>query len=458
MVAAFANAVVPAAFVSRDFRTPRPRAALLGGAVLVVLLLLAGLYALRPWRVAAPAGQAELRGQTIRLLVVGDPFAAAIEKSIGALQQASGARLLVETVGYDDLRRLILRGARDAASSFDIVAFDVVWMGELVREGVLLPLAAGGPAGADADRLPIAVRQARHGEYIYGVPVQPHPELLWARRDLLETQRRPLPATTAELLETARLLTKPAENQYGICWNGQRGQALGQQMAHYYAAFGQRLLDAQGRPQLDTPAGLAAARYAQALLKYSPPDILNMAWDQRVRSFARGTCAMTYEWAARSPTVEHDPLSRVAGRVAYGAAPHAATAAAVTPMGTWSLGIPANIGARRALAEQALYWLTAAPQQRLLAQHGNAGMPRLSLLADTELARRYPAFEVIARLQAAGELDDWMRPAVPEWAELADVLGTVFHDMLGGMLTAEAATQLAQQRALALWEARRAVK
>jgi multiple sugar transport system substrate-binding protein len=48
-----------------------------------------------------------------------------------------------------------------------------------------------------------------------------------------------------------------------------------------------------------------------------------------------------------------------------------------------------------------------------------------------------------------------MRPAVPQWAELAELMGSVFHDMLSGNLTPEAATALAQTRALQLFASAR---
>ena len=74
-------------------------------------------------------------------------------------------------------------------------------------------------------------------------------------------------------------------------------------------------------------------------------------------------------------------------------------------------------------------------------------MPRLSLLTDPALQARYPAFAPVAALSAARELDDWMRPAVPQWHDLAQIMGTVFHDMLQGKLTPEQAAQRAQQQA-----------
>jgi multiple sugar transport system substrate-binding protein len=397
-----------------------------------------------------------LDGATVRVLLVGDPFAMALNGLELELEQRAGGDLEFEIVGYDDLRRITLRNALDRSSYYDIVSFDSVWVGEYGEQRILLPLNAFIDVSEIVepdDFLRIAYRQSRYADDQLGLPIQPHPELLWIRRDRFDAAGLLPPRTTDELLQVARQLNDPARNQYGICWNGQRGQPLGQQMAHFYAAFGQPLLDADGRPSLATEQGLAAARFARDLVAVSPPDILNMAWDQRTERFAQGGCLMTYGWAARSYLVEETATSRIAGKVDYLAAPHAPDTAAVTPLGTWSLGIPANIGARRDLAWRTLEWLTSPEIELLLAQHGNGGMPRYSIIRNSNLAGRYPAFSTVAALDADDQLADWMRPALPQWPALAEILGTVYHDMLRGKLSPEQATQEAQRQALELFAA-----
>ena len=406
---------------------------------------------------AAPVVAGFLHGQTVRMLIVGDPFSIALRAGARELGRRAGGNVEIEVVGYDDVRRLTLLNAHDQRSAYDIVSFDSVWAGEYGAAGVLLPLNDWIKASAATirpdDFLEIGYRQGQFKGRQLGLPIQPHPELLWIRRDLFEKAGLAAPQTTDELLAAAKRFTQPAQGQFGICWNGQRGQALGQQMAHFYAAFGQPLLDAGGRPSLNTERGIAAARFAQSLLPFSPPDVLNMAWDQRPVRFAKGGCVMAYEWAARSYLVEEDPGSQVTGRVSYEAAPHAPGAKPVTSIGTWSLGIPANIGARRDIAWPFLAWLTGSEIERWLAQQGNGGMPRYSVMRDPALAQRYPAFQAVARLGSAGQLDDWMRPAVPQWSALADILGGVYHDMLRGESTPEQAAARAQQQADALFTA-----
>jgi multiple sugar transport system substrate-binding protein len=431
------------------------------GVVLAVALLLS-----RPGTAPTPPApplaqdtqqppESVLQGKTIRLLLVGDPFALAIQNAAQELEQLAGGTLEIEVVGYDDVRRLTLLNAQDKASAYDIISFDGVWVGEFSDKGVLLPLDGLITAAREQiepeDFLDIAYAQSRHGGRQLGLPIQTHPELLWYRKDLLAADGLQPPRTTEELLKVARHYTHAEAGQYGVLWNGQRGQAFGQQMAHFYAAFGQRLLDEQGRPTLDTPKGVAAARFALELLKVSPPDVVNTAWDQRPRRIAQGGVVMTYEWGARTYIVEEAPGSTMAGKIGYAAAPHAPGEAPVTPIGTWSLGIPANIGPRQELAWRTLAWLTSRSTQELLARKGNGGMPRKSLLRHPELMRRYPVFAIVDQLGQAGQLQDWMRPAVPQWPQLAEILGTTYHDMLLGQLTPEQAAAQAQRQALALF-------
>lgn len=389
-----------------------------------------------------------------RVLLAGDPFAIAIQKSLPVLEAQLKRPIVLELVSYDAMRQMTLLNARDQVSAYDVVSVDGVWLGEYATQRVLLPLRARVALSATLvqpeDFLPQAYQQSIYQGELYGLPIQSHPELLWYHRPPLQAAGLPPPTTTDDLLAAAAVLTRPERNQYGLCWNGQRGQALGQQMAHFYAAFGQPLLDAQGRPTLNTPQGVAAARYAQALLPYSPPDVLNMAWDRRPSRFAQGGCAMTYEWAARSDLVEN-PTSPVAGQVGYLPAPHAPGQAPVTPLGTWSLSIPANIGPRADAAWVLLAYLTRADTAKLLATNGNGGMARLSLLQDSALARLYPAFTTVAALAEQNQLADWMRPTVPQWPALADILGTVYHDMLQGLVTPEQAAAEAQRQAVGLF-------
>jgi len=420
------------------------------------LLVVAALFTLLLTLPKPAAAQTSiLNGKAIHMLLVGDPFAVALQKSAAQLEQMAGGTLNIEVVGYDDLYHQILLNAKDLESSYDIISFDSVWAGEFGKSKLLLPLSDLVKASKivePSDFLEIAYASAQYQGVQLGLPIQPHPELMWYRTDIFKDAGLQPPVTTDDVLAAAKLLTKPDQKQYGICWNGQKGQALGQQIAHFYAAFGQHLLNEQGQPTLNTPKGIAAASYALALLPYSPPDVLNMAWDQRPQRFGSGGCVMTYEWAARTYLVEDPATSRIAGKIGYVAAPHAPGEKSVTAMGAWHLGIPMNIGARKDIAWKFMEWLTSGATEKFLAIQGNGGMPRYSIMRDATLSKTYPAFSVVEQLGLAGELADWMRPAVPQWPGLADALGQVYHDMLEGKTTPEQAAAQVQKQAESLFK------
>jgi len=382
-----------------------------------------------------PTDSATALSAELSVLLVGDPFALALEKLRPRLEEMLGQPVRLEIVGYNDGRRLTLLNAQDEVSAYDLVALDIVWLGEYARKGVLLDITRD--FAAIRDRFfSTALEASTLNGRLLAMPIQPHPELLWVRLDLLAEIGRDIPKTTEEVLETARMLHAPAQQRYGIAWNAQRGQPLGQSMAHFFAAFGQPLLDGDGRPAFNTPRGLAAARYALALREVSPPDILNMAWDQRTSRFAAGQASMTYGWGARAYMAEDHPASRVRGQVVYTAAPHGPETAPVTPFGVWSLGIPANVSSpRRSL--QLLNFLLSEEIQRELLKLGHGTPPLPSLARDPSLKPAFPVLNVMYDLDAAGELSFQMRPRIPEWDALCELLGTEFHDMLQGLRSPE---------------------
>lgn len=391
----------------------------------------------------------------LQVLLVGDPFAPILEREAPALLAPQGLMARFERAGYDAIRQSILAEQRAPSGQVDIVAFDVVWTAELAERGALLPLdelCARDRIDLDA-YLPPALDAARWQGRLYGLPIQPHAELLWARRDLLAAAGLALPRTPDELLAAARALHRPEAGIHGIVWNAQRGSALGQTMAHLYAAFGQPLLDARGRPSLDGPRAIEAVRFARELVAVSPPDILTTAWDQRRRRFIAGQAALTYEWGARMGEGLASPECRVRGLVLCAPPPVAPGVRAVAPFGTWCLGILAVVPeARRAQAWQGLRAVCTPAAARRLAEAGNAGVSVRELLQDPRWAEAHGGlFPVMRALLDAGAFDPAVRPATPQWDELCHLMGEVYHEVLRGQLTPEAAIAEAQRRALALW-------
>ncbi|TVR42801.1 MAG: extracellular solute-binding protein, partial [Planctomycetota bacterium] len=121
-------------------------------------------------------------------MIVGDPFAPILEQEASGLLAPLGLTANFERAGYDAIREIILAEKSLPSESFDIVAFDVVWTSEFAKRGALISIDGfyrDDPQGIRLDQfLEPALDGIRADGALYGLPIQPHAELLWYRTDL----------------------------------------------------------------------------------------------------------------------------------------------------------------------------------------------------------------------------------------------------------------------------------
>lgn len=405
----------------------------------------------RPGAVSSGSGAEGARDSLdghIEILVVGDPFAGVLERHQAALSAKLGDPLRFNVRRYARTHEEILSNARDASSFFHLVSFDVLWLPQLVRDGILSPLSAADLAKMGRSKeefFPITWEVNRIDEALFGLPIQPHMELLWYRRDLLERAGFAPPLDLDDLLLQARYFHDREARFSGIAWNALRGQALGQTVAHMYSAMGEPFMDAAGEVRIDTPTGLAVIEFLRELREVSPPDIMSMAWDQRVERFRRGQVAFTYGWGARAFMAERDPLSQVADQVGYLPALARCGERAVTPFGQWSLGIPANLSeAERKRALRTLALLSSEEVWRIYVTEGLVALQRRPP-TNRAAPMAHSAQAVSEAILEAGAIDPGARPTMAAWSEVAEMLGVYFHDALLGRISPQEALRSAQE-------------
>lgn len=425
-------------------------------AVLALLLAISLIFLVQVFD-RSPSTDPQGHSRAIRILVVGDPFAAVLDREVSHLLRSTGYEVRIDRAGYDAMRKTILIEGEMESAGYDIVSFDSLWTPELAQAKVLLALddwQKSRPEVAADLYLNEAMRSVRWQGATYGLPIQPHAELLWYRRDLLNAHQLQPPRSLAELIECAKQLHQPKQGLYGIVWNGQRGSALGQTISHLYAAMGSTIVDSVSGPQIDSPAGLQVLTLLQELVLYSPPDILTTAWDQRRQRYLSGHVAMVYGWGARMAEGLLGPSSEVTEVTAVTSAPMAEGAAMAIPFGTWNLGILRNVSEQRQQdALQVLEILCGATGARHLVLSGNAGVPMRHLFNDPQIPQTlHPMMNVMAEVEKHDGFSSRARPPTPLWNDLSVMLGSVFHDALRGELSNEEALQRAQQQADLMWQ------
>jgi multiple sugar transport system substrate-binding protein len=402
-----------------------------------------------------------LNGGAVRIIAVGDPVFQAMQKIHGDLEKEAGGTIELTVLPFDQLRQQILLNAQSKESRYDIIAVDLPQFGEYGSFLTDLSPYVEASKLDSADFHKAAWDGVVHGGKVLAIPIQPHPEIFGYRTDLFSAAGLQPPKTVDDVLVAAKKLHNPANGVAGVCWNAARGTALGQTVLQVLGAFGQPPIslsktgadyDIGGikpenmKPTFDTPAALAVANYLKSLMDYSPPGILNMAWDERTRVFGQGGCAMSYIWSGGAAAYEQDPKAPAHGKVAYVPHPAGLGAQNRSPLGGWSLGIPTNLPKEKQdLAWKAIEWLTSKDQMTNYTKNGDCVSPRHSVSTDPDVVARCPVIKAVDEFATKGELSSWQRPPVPELQQMVDVLGSQMHEMLTGKKTPEEAVAESQK-------------
>jgi multiple sugar transport system substrate-binding protein len=409
----------------------------------------------------------------LRVLVHADPTFMAMNALKRQFELILGVDIHSRALSIDRLRGEIVANSLARSSSYDLVACDLPWFGDMASTGRLRPLDdLIAETSLDlSDFISDAVASARWRGAQFGIPVLATAEMLVGRQDLLGEVGLSLPHTLDALLDAARRLNSPEKGVYGLAWNGGRGTALGHTFITLMAAHGQPVLklprgpdgfDAEAVGEMPQPMFLSdaahlTARFLIAILPLSPPEILSMAWYDRARAYASGRAAVAYSHTLLANLFERDPKSPAYRRTLYAPHPTGPAGRPISVLGGYALAIPSNLAAERvAPVWDALRMLTSASAAKLYILNGSLASPRLSVNRDPEVAAISPVIGVVDDMARQRILRMWPRPPVPGISAVIQIAGEEIHDMLLGLKSPERALMDAQHRAERLVVARAA--
>ncbi len=413
----------------------------------------------------------ELKGG-LRVLIHADPTFMAMHHLKRQLESIFGLDIKNKAKSIDGLREEILDNARLSHSRYDIVACDLPWFGELASQGMLLPLDSMlERVNLDlADFHSVAIQSSRYAGKQYGIPVQTTPELLCYRKDVLQRMNLTPPTTTEELVTVARQLHDPGRGHYGIAWNAAIGTPLGHSFAFLMAKFGQPIIDLrrtasgfdfahvsgeQHRPMFLSDAAFRACEYMLEMLKYSPPNILKMAWYERAQAYASGEVSLAYCYTLLAPLFELSETSPAWRNTGFLSHPVGKHGRPITPIGGYALAIPANLAEERVEAAwTALHHLTSASLSKLYIMNGSLVTPRFSVSRDPEVSSLSPIIEVVDRMARDDILQVWPRPPVPGITTIIEIAGHEVFEVLEGRRSIKRALTRAQEKADQIMQAK----
>jgi multiple sugar transport system substrate-binding protein len=328
----------------------------------------------------------------------------------------------------DQRHQLYVQWLNARAPEPDVLQLDVIWTAEFAGAGWIRPLEEH-----DADFVAAAWQAAHWRGTLFALPWFVDVGLLYWRTDLLESP----PRSIAELRDAA-IRRSGGSTRFGLVWQGARYEGLVTVFLEHLAAFGGRILDADGRVVVDEPAAIEALTFMRDALGsrgFVPPSVLAWQEEQTRFAFQNGEAVFMRNWPYAWALLQDGAQSTVAGRFAVAPFPAADGGRPGAALGGAELAV--NRWSRHPDLAEALARFLTAPEQMLERARVAAQLPaRRSLYDGPTLADALPIplEQVRAALDAAVS-----RPVTPVYTELSEILQVELHRALSGQLTPEAA-------------------
>jgi trehalose/maltose transport system substrate-binding protein len=334
-------------------------------------------------------------------------------------------------------QQLLAAGAED----IDVFQIDVVWPGILAQHFIDLSAAAGDrPAGHFA----AIIANNTVGGRLVAMPWFADAGLLYYRADLLEKYDRQVPATWAELTETARIVQegeRAAGNGgfWGHVWQGRAYEGLTTNALEWISSHGGgTFVGEDGEVTVNNPDAARALELAASWVgSISPEGVLNYTEEEARGVFQSGNALFMRNWPY-AWALAQGADSPVRGRIGIALLPsggddgrHSAT------LGGQQLAV-SRYSAHPELAADLVMHLTSREEQKRRAALGSYNPTIPALYDDPGIAAAVP---VIAQLREI--LDHAVpRPSSVTGADYNRVSAAIFdavHRVLSGRAEPEAA-------------------
>ncbi|MBP0589468.1 extracellular solute-binding protein [Paraburkholderia sp. LEh10] len=404
----------------------------------------------------------EAIGPNLRFLFHDDNYFASLRNLWTDIRASAGKGADFAMAPLPHLYETLVRNAAREVSEFDVVTANIPWVPELISKEFVTPVEEFEALTDLRSFHPALWDCASWDGRQAGVPLYVTVEALAARTDLFEAAKLPFPRTPSDVLSAARRLHDPKRGLGGVAWNGARGTPIASAFMFFLgdhhgtvvsplAETGNVSATAREglrwRAMLESSEAKDALGFMRELLEVSPSDVLTFDGDRTMYEFMSGKTAMAYVWSMRAARFEFDLSSRVRGRVKYLPHPNVRGMRQSVPVGGFILAIPSNLPRdRAALAAQAVSWMTSFGSRISHLQNGLPLVPEFSVGSDVEFDATSPIVSFVKKQARDNLLDTSMRPAIPVYHWIEEILGEEIHDALSGHTDDATALERANSR------------
>lgn len=382
-------------------------------------------------------------GKIVVGMEAGSPYDTFYKAHALEFTDATGVTVEFQSIPHDNIRQQFVLDALSGAGGFDVYIADQVWLPEFYEKGFIKDLSSAVTDADKADFSKTAIETVSYNGALVALPIMVHNCAMYYRTDLFEKAGiAGPPKTWDEYRDFARKTTDSANGIWGTLVASKQGIEASTRLHSFYQQAGGDLLDASGKPTINSDAGRAALELMSALVfddKAAPEGVLELPDMQG--KWLEGKLAMAPVWPYLY-SLSKEPLG---GKFAIATAP-----GLVNPGGTvYSWGFAAASGAKNPDgAVEFIKWATNTDQLYKFGKEWLNPVPRASAIelvqADAAISDEdKAAIAAFATSAAAGK----SMTMVPQYSQLLDVLGIMNSGLMSKAMTIDQALAEGQSRA-----------
>jgi multiple sugar transport system substrate-binding protein len=367
-------------------------------------------------------------------------------------EKETGVQIDLVELPYTNLFEKLQTNLTSESDAYDVAFMDDPWLPAFAGGGFLVPLEDLGYEGDDSDFAQASIDIGKWptpgspevpgtegGEPTqYALPIVGNAQMYNYREDLLKQKGMPPPKTWDDALQIARAFE--GTQYFGFVARAATGNPIVTNFSPVLRGFGGDYFDDNWNPIVNNRVGVAALERYVALSKFSPPGVANFDADQLNQTLLDGKGVQAANWPAWGPVLE-GPDSKVAGKIGYSVTPAQPGQRPGPTLGNWLLGVPTG-SAYQQDAFEFIEWATSEESFRKMVKvHDGAVPPRLSLLEDPALAKKFPWFPALADSLEVAKF----RPRIPNWNEIEEILGRHLNEAVTGTASPQEALDAAAE-------------
>ncbi len=323
-------------------------------------------------------------------------------------------------------------------SPYDLVYMDVVWVQKFAAAGWLEDLTKKVDPQKLTDYIQGDVQGGKYQNKLYRMPFRTDVGMLYYRTDLLEKAGLKPPKTFQDLLTTSQTLQDQNLARWGYVWQGKQYEGLAAMFTEILQGYGGFWVNPETQAiGLDAPESIEAVKFLRQTIKQgiSPPGVTTYAEEETRRLFESGNTVFLRNWPYVYALASNSPI---AGK--YGIQPmvHLPGKQSGACLGGWGFGISKSSKHQREAWQVIQYFNQPDIQRQYFLETGYVPS-RKSLFTDDTLVAKYNYLPALLQ----GAENAVLRPPIPQYAQVSDILQRYLSAALTGSKTPEAAMKAA---------------